>query len=85
LLLGLIPSAKPGGRPRKVDMWEILNAIFASSGGGVSLAGSARGFSGMANGVHLFSELAPRRNMGTDARPSAGVASNGPRSPCESF
>ncbi len=24
----MIPEPKPGGRPRKVDMWEILNGIF---------------------------------------------------------
>jgi putative transposase len=24
----LIPKAKPGGRPRGVDLWEILNALF---------------------------------------------------------
>jgi transposase len=28
LLSDLIPEPKPGGRPREVDMWEILNAIF---------------------------------------------------------
>ena len=28
LLLDLIPDPKPGGRPREVDMWKILNAIF---------------------------------------------------------
>jgi len=28
LIQPLIPPAKPGGRPREVDMWEILNAIF---------------------------------------------------------
>lgn len=28
LLNDLIPEPKPGGRPREVDMWEILNAIF---------------------------------------------------------
>jgi putative transposase len=27
LLSDLIPDAKPGGRPRSVDLWEILNAI----------------------------------------------------------
>lgn len=27
-LSDLIPPAKPGGRPREVDMWQILNAIF---------------------------------------------------------
>jgi len=24
----LIPAAKPGGRPREVEIWEVLNAIF---------------------------------------------------------
>lgn len=28
LLASLIPAAKPGGRPRQVDMWEVFNAIF---------------------------------------------------------
>lgn len=28
LLSDMIPAAKPGGRPREVEMWEILNAIF---------------------------------------------------------
>lgn len=28
LLERLIPPAKPGGRPRSVDMWQILNALF---------------------------------------------------------
>lgn len=28
LIKDLIPDAKPGGRKREVDMWEILNAIF---------------------------------------------------------
>lgn len=27
-LSDLIPEAKPGGRPRQVDMWAVLNAIF---------------------------------------------------------
>ncbi|MBR8836427.1 MAG: transposase [Stigonema ocellatum SAG 48.90 = DSM 106950] len=31
LISGLIPDSKPGGRPREVDIWEILNAIFAST------------------------------------------------------
>ncbi len=26
-LRDLIPDAKPGGRPRTVAMWEVLNAI----------------------------------------------------------
>lgn len=28
LLRDMIPEPKPGGRPREVDMWEVLNAIF---------------------------------------------------------
>ena len=28
ILAPLIPPAKPGGRPREVDMREVLNAIF---------------------------------------------------------
>ena len=28
LLEPLIPAAKPGGRPRSVAIWDILNAIF---------------------------------------------------------
>ena len=28
LIAALIPSAKPGGRPRSNDPWQILNAIF---------------------------------------------------------
>lgn len=27
LIVPLIPSAKPGGRPRKVEMWAVMNAI----------------------------------------------------------
>ena len=28
LLVSLIPAPKSGGRPRKVEMWEVINAIF---------------------------------------------------------
>lgn len=28
LLNEVIPESKPGGRPREVDMWLVLNAIF---------------------------------------------------------
>jgi putative transposase len=27
VLSALLPAAKPGGRPRSVDRWEILNAM----------------------------------------------------------
>jgi len=38
LLNDLIPEPKSGGRPREVDMWEILNAIFYDESGGCSMA-----------------------------------------------
>jgi len=47
----MIPKAKPGGRPREVDMWEILNAIFYVLVGRSPI--STRRFSGLANGIHL--------------------------------
>ena len=28
LLSDLLPAAKPGGRPRSVELWDVLNAIF---------------------------------------------------------
>jgi Putative transposase of IS4/5 family (DUF4096) len=28
LISDLIPGPKPGGRPRTVDLWEVLNALF---------------------------------------------------------
>jgi putative transposase len=36
LIEGLIPPAKPGGRPRSVDMREIVNAIFYVAREGVT-------------------------------------------------
>ena len=34
LLNDLIPAAKPGGRPRSVELWDVLNAIFYLFGSG---------------------------------------------------
>ncbi len=28
ILRDLLPEAKPGGRPREVELWDVLNAIF---------------------------------------------------------
>jgi len=57
----LEPAAKPGGRPREVEIWNILNAIlYLLSEGWRSLPGD---FS-MANSLHLLSQLAHRRDMG---------------------
>lgn len=67
LLAPLIPQPKPGGRPRIVEMWEVINAIFGSALPGMHMAGTAGGLSQLANGLHVFSQLAPGRNMGDDS------------------
>jgi putative transposase len=36
VLLPLIPAAQPGGRPREVDIREVLNGIFYQTRGGAS-------------------------------------------------
>lgn len=36
LLQSLLPPEKPGGRPRRVDLREVLNAIFYVLRGGIS-------------------------------------------------
>jgi transposase len=59
----MIPEPKPGGRPREVDMWEVLNAIFYILVEGVRWRAEPLGFSGVANGIHLFSLLGTRWNM----------------------
>lgn len=41
-LSDLLPEAKPGGRPRKVELWAILNAIFYVKRGRSKLASPAR-------------------------------------------
>lgn len=57
-LSDLLPDAKPGGRPREVELWAILNDIFYVKRGRSELESSARRFSLLANCVHLLSELA---------------------------
>ena len=67
LLAPLIPATKPGGRPRQVDVWEVIYAIFASPLPGMHLAGTAARLSQLANGVHVFSQLAYWRDMDRNA------------------
>jgi len=52
LLERLIPAAQPGGRPREVNVLEVLNAIYLLTQ--AYLAQSTRRFSSVANGVYLF-------------------------------
>jgi transposase len=42
LLSDMIPEAKPGGRPRCVEMWDVLNAIFYEKSGRCSMASIAK-------------------------------------------
>jgi len=58
LLSDLIPEPKSGGRPRTVDMRDVLNAMFYILVEGVRAPCVTRRFSCLANGVHLFSQLA---------------------------
>jgi len=57
LLNDLIPAPKSGGRPREVDMWEILNAIFYILCEGCRWRALPGDFP-LADGVHLFPQLA---------------------------
>jgi len=63
LLEPLIPAAKPGGRPREVEIWNILNAILYLLSEGCRWR-SLPVISSMANSLHLLSQLAHRRDMG---------------------
>jgi len=62
LLEPLIPAAKPGGRPREVEIWNILNAIlylYPKAAVGVLY----RVISAWQT-VYTYSQLAHRRDMG---------------------
>jgi len=52
LLERLIPAAQPGGRPREVNVLEVLNAIFYLLT--QACTWRTRRFSSVANGVYLF-------------------------------
>jgi putative transposase len=62
LLEPLIAPAKYGGRPREVEVWDILNAIFYLLTQGCTEARLSRRFPG-ANRVSLLPHLVPRWNL----------------------
>ena len=72
----LIPGSKAGGRQERSGDMGSDQRDFLCFGGGRSMASITRRFSGEASGIHLFSQLAQRRDMVADARPSAGVDEN---------
>jgi putative transposase len=63
LLSDLLPEAKPGGRPREVDLWEVLTAIFYILVEGVRWRSLPGDFPAWQTRLHLLSQLAQRRNV----------------------
>ena len=57
LLQPLIPVAKKGGRPREVEVWEVLNAIFYVLTLLMYLAKPTGRLPKLANGVYLHTLL----------------------------
>ncbi|BAY46598.1 transposase [Scytonema sp. HK-05] len=58
LMSDLIPEAKPGGRKREVDMWEVRWRDFLHFGRRSQMAIATRRFSCLANGLYILSQLA---------------------------
>ena len=56
ILEALIPHAKPGGRPRSVDMREVLNAIFYVLRGGIPWRMLPHDFPAWKTVYHYFRE-----------------------------
>ena len=76
LLAPLLPAAKPGGRPRSVELREIVNAISywlrATRRGG--LAGLAARLPAVQDRLSLLARVAAERRVGADPHHSAGAA-----------
>ena len=64
LLRELLPPSKPGGRPREVDLWEILNAIFYVLVEGIRWRGFTERFSGLVNGLIPIFATGNRMGLG---------------------
>jgi len=82
-LRDLLPEAKPGGRPREVDLWEVLNAIFYVLVEGVRWRALPGDFPAIA--LRAFkkgrrstptSATGAKTAPGTYPRPTAGVDEN---------
>ncbi len=72
-LSDLIPEPKPGGRPREVDISEVLNAIFYILVEGVRWRALPGDFPQWQTVYTKSPQVAQRRNVVTDARPFTGV------------
>jgi transposase len=78
ILEPLIPPAKPGGRPRSVDMREVLNAIFYVDRTGCQWRALPHDFPRLPYRLELLSPMARRWHVGAHpygiARAGAGEA-----------
>jgi transposase len=78
LLEPLLPAARPGGRPRSVDLRRILNGIFYVLRSGCAWRYVPASMA-MVHGVPLFSPLAPPRRLGADSYRAARAPALPPR------
>jgi hypothetical protein len=67
----LIPAAKPGGRPRSVNMREVLNALFYLARTGCAWRMLPQGLSAQGYGVLLLQDVLAGRDVRTDTSPYA--------------
>jgi putative transposase len=77
LLSDLIPEAKPGGRPRSVEMWEILNAIFYVLVEGDRWRALPGNFPAWQTVYTYFRNWRKDWDMGANSRSLTGVDSDG--------
>lgn len=84
LLSGLLPPAKPGGRPRSVDVRRIINGLLYLVRAGCAWRYLPREYGpwSTVHGVALFSPVSWRWHLGTGACAAArtGSPAGGPRS-----
>ena len=87
----MIPAAKPGGYPRRVDMRQILNALFYQQRTGCQWRYLPKEYprwptvwtyfrqwrrSGVWETLHTALREAARRQMGREATPSAAISAS---------
>ncbi len=76
VLSDMIPEPKPGGRPREVDMWEVLNAIFYILVEGVRWRALPGDFPAWQTVYTYFRALEQRWNLAEYARSATGMDEN---------
>ena len=81
----MIPAPKPGGRPREIDIWEVLNAIFYVLCEGIRWRALPGDNPDVADSLHLFPQLAKRWDMGENSRSTPGVDESEQRPGAESI